>query len=58
MSLHRLGSSDELQTIGHLYGIYKNKLSIIMREFCTTVRKYFQPIFVQTPSESQFRVLA
>ena len=58
MSLHRLGSGDGLQTIGDLYGVHKNTLSIIVREFCRAMRKYLQPVFVQTPSESQFRVLA
>ena len=57
MSLHRLGSGDGLQTIGDLYGVHKNTLSIIVREFCKAVRKYLQSIFVQTLSESQFRVL-
>jgi hypothetical protein len=58
MSLHRLGSGDGLQTIGDLYGVHKNTLSIVVREFCRAVRKHLQPVFVQTPSESQFRVLA
>ena len=58
MSLHRLGSGDGLQTIGDLYGVHKSTLSIIVREFCRAVRKYLKPIFVQTPSESQFRILA
>jgi hypothetical protein len=40
MSLHRLGSGDGLQTIGDLYGVHKNTLSIIMREFYRAVRKY------------------
>ena len=52
MSLHRLGSGDGLQTIGDLYGVHKSTLSIIVREFGRAVRKYLQPIFVQTPSES------
>jgi len=58
MSLHRLGNGDGLQSIGDLYGVHKSTLSIIVREFCRAVRKHLQPIFVQTPSESQFRVLA
>src|SRR5665213_446391 len=58
MSLHRLGSGDGLQSIGDLYGVHKSTLSKIVREFCRAVRKYLQHVFVQTPSESQFRVLA
>jgi hypothetical protein len=58
MALHRLGSGDGLQTIGDLYGVHKSTLSIIVREFCRAMRKYLQPVFVQTPSKSQFRVLA
>ena len=46
MSLHRLGSGDELQTIGDLYGVHKSSLSIVVREFCRTVRKHLQPFFV------------
>ena len=58
MSLYRLGSSNELQSIGDLYEVHKNTLSNIMRKFCRIVRKHLQPVFVQTPDESQFRVLA
>ena len=29
-----------------------------MREFCTVVRKHLQQVFIQTPDESQFGVLA
>jgi hypothetical protein len=46
MSLHRLGSGDRLQTIGDLYGVHKNTLSIVVREFCKAVRKHLQPVFV------------
>jgi hypothetical protein len=45
MSLHRLGSSDKLQTIGDLYGVHKNTLSIVVREFCRAARKHLQPVF-------------
>ena len=58
MSLHRLGSGDGLQSIGDLYGVHKSTLSKIVREFCRAVRKYLQPVLVQTPNESQFRVIA
>ena len=58
MSLHQLGSGNELQTIGDLYGVHKNTLSIVLRGFWRAVRKHLQPVFVQIPSESQFRVLA
>ena len=58
MSLHRLGSGDGLQSIGDLYGVYKRTLSKIIREFYRAVRKHLQPVFIQTPDESQFRVLA
>ena len=57
MSLHQLDISNRLQTIGDLYGVHKNTLSIIVREFCRAVGKHLQPVFVQTPSELQFRVL-
>ena len=52
MLLHRLGSGNGLQTIGDFYRVYKNTLSIIVREFCKAVKKYLQPVFVQTLSES------
>ena len=41
-----------------VYGVHKSTLSIVVREFCKAVRKHLQPVFVQTPSESQFRILA
>ena len=56
--LHRLGSGNGLQTIGDLYEVHKNTLSIVVRDFCRAVRKHLQPGFVQIPSESHFRVLA
>ena len=56
MSLHRLG--DGLQSIGDLYEVQKNTLSIVVREFWRAIRKLLQPVFVQTLSESQFRVWA
>ena len=49
MSLHRLGSDDEMQNIRDLYGVHNSTLSKIVREFCSK-------FFVQTSSESQFRV--
>lgn len=41
-----------------MYGVHKSTLSKIIREVCRANRKIIQPIFVQTPSEPQFRVLA
>ena len=58
ISLHRLESGDGLQTICDLYGVHKSTLSIVARESFRAVRKQLQPIFVQTPSESQFRVFS
>jgi hypothetical protein len=40
-----------------LYGVHKNTLLKIRRKFCWVVRKYLQPIFIQSPNESQFRAL-
>ena len=56
MSLHRLESGDGLQTTCDLYGVYKSTLLILVREFSRAVRKHLQPVFVQTPSELQFKV--
>ena len=50
MSLHRLG--DGLQSIGDLYEVQKNTLSIVVREFWRAIRKLLQPVFVQTLNES------
>ena len=58
MSLYRLDIGGGLQSIGDLYEMYKGTLSEIIREFCRIVRKHLQPIFVQTPNESKFRILA
>jgi hypothetical protein len=41
MSLHQLGSGDELQTIGDLYGVHKSKISIIVRDFCRAVENIY-----------------
>ena len=56
MLLHQLGSGDELQTIGDLYEVHKSTSSIIVKEFCRVVRKHLPAVFVQTLSESRFRV--
>lgn len=58
MSLHRLGSDDRLQNIRNLYGVHKSLLSKIIRTFGKVVRRYLQPIFVQTLNELQFKYLA
>lgn len=57
MSLHELGSGNELQNIGDLYEVHKSTLSKIMRKFCTDVKKHLQPIFVQSLKKSLFRIL-
>lgn len=48
ISLHMLGSSNGLQGIGNLYGVHKNTLSELLRNFFRVVRKHLQPIFMQT----------
>ena len=45
MSLHRLSSGNELQSIGDLYEVHKSTLSKIMKEFCKVVRKHLQSVF-------------
>ena len=57
MSLHMLSSGDGLQSIDDLYGVHKSTISKTMRKFCRVVRKHMQPVSIQTPDESQFRVL-
>ena len=58
MSLYRFSSGDGLQSIRNLYGVHKSALSKVIMESCRDVRKHLQPIFMQTPSASQFRILA
>ena len=58
ISLTRLGSGNGQLLIGDLYGVAECTVSKIVREFCKAVRHHLQRIFVQMPSESQFRVLA
>jgi hypothetical protein len=45
MALARLGIENSLQ-ICEVYGIVKNITSIIMREFCATIRKHLKPLLV------------
>ena len=42
MSLHRLDSDGGLQIIDDLYGVHKNTLFIIVKEFRRAVRNYLQ----------------
>ena len=58
MSLHRLGSGDGLQNIGDLYGVHKSILSKIVRKFYRVGREHLQVVFIQTPNETQFRILS
>ena len=58
VSLTRLGSGNGQLLIGDLYGVAECTVSKIVREFCKAVRQHLQRIFVQMPSESQFRILA
>ena len=58
MSLYRLGSGNRLQKIGDLYGGHKSTFSKIMREFSRAIRKHLQHVFIQTPNESQLRILS
>ena len=41
LSLYSLGSSTELRTIGHLFGIGKSTADSILHEFCSTVVETF-----------------
>jgi hypothetical protein len=58
ISLSRLGTGNGQLLIDDIYGVAESMVSIIVREFCKAVRQHLQRIFVQMPSESQFRVLA
>jgi hypothetical protein len=44
MALTQLSSENSLQMCGEVYGIVKNTTSIIMREFCSTIRKHLKPL--------------
>lgn len=57
MSLHMLGSGNELQSIGDLYGIYKIALSKLICIFQSRYEKS-STSFCATASELQFRILA
>ena len=56
--LTRIGSGNEQLFIGDLYGVVECTFSKIVREFCRAIRQHLQQIFVQMPSELQFRILA
>jgi len=42
MSIARLGSGNSLQMCGEVYGIVKSIMSIIMKEFCATIRNHLK----------------
>lgn len=58
MSLHRLNNIDVLQNKRDLYEVHMNTLSTIIRKSDRVVKKHFQLVFMQTPDESQFQILA
>ncbi len=46
MVLARLGNGNSLQMCGEVYGIAESTTSIIMREFCVTIRKHLKPLVI------------
>jgi hypothetical protein len=44
MIIARLGSGNSLQMCGEVYGIVKSITSIIMKEFCETIRNHLKPL--------------
>jgi hypothetical protein len=46
MVFTRLGSRIFLQMCREGYGIAENVASIIMREFCSTIRKHLKPLMI------------
>ena len=52
-SLYLLGSSTELRTIGHLFGIGKSTAGTILHEFCSTLVEAFFHQFVKFPTTDQ-----
>jgi hypothetical protein len=54
MALTQLSSENSLQMCGELYGIVKSTTSIIMREFCSTIRKHLKPLV--TPKLTRYKI--
>ncbi len=58
MSLMRLGSGNGVQLMSYLFGVAKGTISMKVREFCHMVGFNVRKLFVQFPTELQFRVLS
>jgi hypothetical protein len=54
MALTQLSSENSLQMCGEVYGIVKSTTSIIMREFCSTIRKHLKPLV--TPKLTRYKI--
>jgi hypothetical protein len=54
MALTQLSSENSLQMCGELYGIVKSTTSIIMREFCSSIRKHLKPLV--TPNLTRYKI--
>jgi hypothetical protein len=52
-ALYTLGSSSELRTISHLFGIGKSTTGEILREFCSVLVDMFFHRFIKFPKSSQ-----
>jgi hypothetical protein len=52
-ALYTLGSSSELRTIGHLFGIDRNTAREILHEFCSVVVHLFFKRFIKFPATPQ-----
>jgi hypothetical protein len=58
ISLSRLSIGNTLQMYGEVYGISRSSASIIIREFCTTIKKHLKPLVIRKQIESSLRAMA
>jgi hypothetical protein len=58
ISLFRLSIGNTLQICGEVYGISRSSTSIIVREFCATIKKHLKPLVIRKQTESSLRAMA
>ena len=55
ITLWVLATTSEYRTVGHLFGVARNTVSVIVHETCITIVETLLPVYIQFPSGNGVR---
>ena len=55
VALWRLSTNVEYRTIGHLFGISRSTVCVIVHEVCKAINKVLTPIYIKIPTGQQLK---